>query len=33
VLDELDERLTKLVTSVRNGLSELGGTGADLMKQ
>jgi cell division septum initiation protein DivIVA len=33
VLDELDERLTKLVTSVRNGLSELGGTGGDLMKQ
>lgn len=25
VLEELDDRLTKLVTSVRNGLSELGG--------
>lgn len=27
VLEELDERLTKLVTSVRNGLSALGGEG------
>lgn len=27
VLEDLDERLTKLVTSVRNGLSALGGSG------
>jgi DNA repair exonuclease SbcCD ATPase subunit len=33
VLEELDERLTKLVTSVRNGLSALGGTGDDPLKQ
>jgi benzoyl-CoA reductase/2-hydroxyglutaryl-CoA dehydratase subunit BcrC/BadD/HgdB len=32
VLDELDERLTKLVTSVRNGLSALGGAGEDPLK-
>ncbi len=33
VLEELDERLTKLITSVRNGLSALGGTGDDPLKQ
>ncbi len=33
VLEELDERLTRLVTSVRNGLSALGGAGDDPLKQ
>lgn len=33
VLEELDERLTKLTTSVRNGLSALGGAGDDPLKQ
>lgn len=33
VLEELDDRLTKLVTSVRNGLSELGGTDGAPLRQ
>jgi cell division septum initiation protein DivIVA len=33
VLEELDDRLTKLVTSVRNGLSELGGADGDPLRQ
>jgi cell division septum initiation protein DivIVA len=32
VLEELDDRLTKLVTSVRNGLSTLGGAEGDPLK-
>lgn len=32
VLEELDDRLTKLVTSVRNGLSELGGADGDPLR-
>jgi cell division septum initiation protein DivIVA len=33
VLEDLDDRLTKLVTSVRNGLSELGGTDGAPLRQ
>jgi cell division septum initiation protein DivIVA len=33
VLEELDDRLTKVVTSVRNGLSALGGADGDPLKQ
>lgn len=33
VLEELDDRLTKLVTSVRNGLSTLGGVEGDPLRQ
>lgn len=32
VLEELDDRLTKLVTSVRNGLSALGGVDGDPLR-
>lgn len=33
VLEELDERLAKLTTSVRNGLAALGGTGREQHSQ